>query len=316
MHREPDLRRQQRVAGDNQLLRTAGNSLQAKRLGDLPGMQGAAGGERHLLAVVNKRQACGLRTPQRLAHESRLLNAAPVVGERNGPGGLHCCGVGQFPPLASKGDGGRLQHAHNAPGLIPRDDIAEHVHRINRRCRVGHRENGGETAGGGGARAGGNILLVRLARFAQVYMQVEESRAQHQPLQIHHLDCGRCEPRPVRDHAVLDKNIPHQLPARFRIHHQRAAQNHFLSGHNLTIPFANRSANNVPAARQLATTARKVMSQSVGRPSVFRRHALSLTSRRSLQGGVETTGTPRRRGASGQTKDTAPAPNACEINFP
>ena len=98
--------------------------------------------------------------------------------------------------------------------------------RVDRRVGVRHRDDGDEAAGGGGARAGVEVLLVLLAGRAQVHVRVDEAREQVPALAVDDLAPSA---RPASgapmlgDLAAADEHVERRVEPVARVEHVGAA---------------------------------------------------------------------------------------------
>src|SRR5581483_3430914 len=111
------------------------------------------------------------------AHKLVVLHAAAIGGDSDAARALERSGGGDLLALLPGSD---------APGGINPDDgiavgdILDELDRagvVRHRHGVGHADDGGETAGGGGARAARDGLLVRLAGLAEVDVNIDQAGA-------------------------------------------------------------------------------------------------------------------------------------------
>ena len=117
---------------------------------------------------------------QRATHDLVVLDAGGRVGDGDHAGLLHCAERSEGLAFMAFGEGPRGQHAY---GGVARADFAEELNRadvVRRGQRVGHRDDSGETAGGGRAGAGTNRLAGREARFAEAAVQVDKARGDYE----------------------------------------------------------------------------------------------------------------------------------------
>ena len=96
--------------------------------------------------------------------------------------------------------------------------------RIERRFRVGHAGDRGETAGHGRRDTGGDRFLVRETGFAQVDVHVDEARRNDRAGGVDHPRiCGVGVLRDLADEAVLDDDIANSVESVRRIDDPAAA---------------------------------------------------------------------------------------------
>ena len=140
--------------------------------------------------------ACWATTPskrldvlQRAAHQRRVGDAVPVVGEDPHAGGGvgHGAELGQ--PLALQADGHRADRDDvDQAGLLAQPpDLLDDAGGVGDRVGVGHGVHGGEPAQRGGPAAGLDGLGVLPAGLAQVGVQVDQAGQRDQPGGVDHL---------------------------------------------------------------------------------------------------------------------------------
>ena len=109
-----------------------------------------------------------------------------VVGERHDARFVHRADRREFFARDPFGDRARRENIHASLGFRlfqnPRDDARA----VHRRRGIWHADHAGESARRRGARAGGDRFLGRLARLAQVHVQVDQARRNDQPGAIDH----------------------------------------------------------------------------------------------------------------------------------
>ena len=128
------------------------------------------------LAVGHDRLVKGRGAAHRLLHEFGGLHAAPVIREADDLG-CQRLQVGQGAAAAlSLRDAAVWQHAHHGVAADQVGLHAQRLQRIGRRIEVGHGADRGVAAACGGGGAGGDGLLLRKARLAQVHMHVHKPR--------------------------------------------------------------------------------------------------------------------------------------------
>ena len=160
------------------------------------------------LAMGHDRFADRRSPPHGLLHQLRRLHAAAVVGEPDDVRGQRR-EIDQLPaaPLPHR-DGGVGHDPHHG---VAADQVGLHPQvfgRVGHRIEVGHRADGRIAAAGRRHRAGGDGLLVREARFAQVDMHVDQSGHNVPAAQIDRAVGRRAGP--VRHKtALLDEERPH-----------------------------------------------------------------------------------------------------------
>ena len=173
------------VAGDHCVFRCWRYAGQAQASGNSSLGHDAVGAEVDVLAVVAYGAAQVGAVGQSHAHQVGVLDRVSVVAEGDGPRSGQLLKVGQFAPLSLTAHASNGQDADHSglPGA-PKDELDQGLG-INRRIGVGHAANGGESTAGCGQRTGGDGLLVFVAGFTQVNMQIDETRAGNQPCGVH-----------------------------------------------------------------------------------------------------------------------------------
>ena len=155
-----------------------GNALEPEPRAHEPFVHRAAVGERRLLAVVGHRDAEGARVLERGAHQVRAHHRLAVVAHRHRAGAHHLAELGERArpsgPPRSRRSGRRAPRRRRCACA---NDEPDRRLVVGDRIGVRHGADGGESAGGRRARAGGDRLHVLAARLAQVAVHVDESRA-------------------------------------------------------------------------------------------------------------------------------------------
>ena len=152
------------VAGDQRRLADAGDARQPEPRGDLALVHDAVARERRVLLVQGDDPADELLVLERLAQQPRAVDGLAVVGEAERAGLLELGHLGQRVAVQAGGDARRGSRRGCAPRGGPVAQAAQDRRGVDRRARVRHRHDGDEAAGGRGARAGLEVLLVLLAR--------------------------------------------------------------------------------------------------------------------------------------------------------
>ena len=188
-----DVAGEQHVAGDDRLLGGGRPAGQAEPGRAVALVHLGAGGEPRLLGVLGDDAVEGLHVLQRPAHQRRVADAVPVVGEHPHAGGGvgHRAELGQ--PLALQADGHRPDRDDvDQPGLLAEPpDLLDDAGGVGDRVGVGHGVHGGEPAERRGAAAGLDGLGVLPARLAQVGVQVDQAGQRDQPGGVDHLGARR-----------------------------------------------------------------------------------------------------------------------------
>ena len=155
------------------------------------------------------------------------MHGPAVVGE------AERAGVGQLGHLgqrvAGEAAGDRGEEADRDARLAPRGlaQRAQHGRIVDDRVGVRHRDDGDEAAGRRGARAGVEVLLVLLARHAQVHVRVDEAGEHVAALAVEHLGALRRGERAglgqLGDAAAAHEHVERPVDALARVEHVRAA---------------------------------------------------------------------------------------------
>ncbi|MDQ1104300.1 hypothetical protein QE405_001584 [Nocardioides zeae] len=154
----------------------------------------------------------GLHVLQRPAHHAGVGDALPVVGEHADPGAAagHEPQLGELLAPQALGDGTDRLHVDDAGGAAERVHALRGLRRVGHRARVGHRQDGGVAAARRGRRARADRLRVLAAGLAQVGVEVDEAREQHEAVGLHHprvgggVDTRRTD---LRDDAVDQQDV-------------------------------------------------------------------------------------------------------------
>jgi hypothetical protein len=164
---------------------------------------------------------------QRLAQHARADDGPAVVREAEG---AERAQLGHLRELAAlEADGDRRHEAHGHAGVAGGGVAqgAQERRRVDHRARVRHRHDGAEAAGGRRARARLEVLLVLLARGAQVHVRIDEAGHEVAALAVDDLRAGRrlqAAGRPELGHrAVAHQDVVRRVEARARVQDMRAA---------------------------------------------------------------------------------------------
>ena len=171
---------EQAVARDHDFFGGAGQAAEAEAKGPGAFVHLAAFGHAAVLAMVEDHEVEHRGVFQRSTHDLVILDARGRIGDGDHARLLHGAERSEglaFMPFGQRAGG---QHAHRG---VAGADLAEELNRADVvRCgeRIGHRDEGRETAGGGRAGAGADRLAGREARFAEAAVQVDEARGDHE----------------------------------------------------------------------------------------------------------------------------------------
>jgi len=132
-------------------------------------------GHRVILAVIHDRQIKHPGVFHRTPHQIVRLHAIAVIGDRNNARPLERTDGSERLPFHSDGD---APGGIDADNRVTGDDILHQLDRpgiIRDRRRIGHAHDGGESARGGGLRAGGHRLLVRLTGLPEMDVDIHQA---------------------------------------------------------------------------------------------------------------------------------------------
>ena len=178
------------IALDLQLLALGRPAEHAQACGDDALVDLALAHEAGVLAVAHENLAEHDAVVHDAAHHAGVLDAAAVISEGNGAAGDHVAHLGER--LALEAARARTGGVHAAvahfggAGL----DVLDHDAVIGAGVGVGHGAHTGETALGGGAGTALDVLLVLLARVAQVHVHVHQAGDEVLTGQVHDLGIG------------------------------------------------------------------------------------------------------------------------------
>ena len=130
-----------------------------------------------ILGVDHHGTAEGHGAPDRLAEQARGEAVATVVAEGGGPGGGAGLHVDQLLSLQPLGESAAGQHLDRG-GHGPEGRLLDPVGAVDRRHRVGHRHDLGETPGRGRLRAAVDGLGALVTRLTEVGVDVDEARTE------------------------------------------------------------------------------------------------------------------------------------------
>ena len=215
---------QTNVARNHQGLRDARPATKAELRRDGALVHVAALGQRRLLLVQRDRQIERPCVLQGAAHQPGACDRRAVVGKARRAA---CREVAHLRERlaravhADRGEEARLDDSHLA-GTIERG--LERGARVDRRCRVRHRQDRRVAARRAGGRAGGAVLLVLLARHAQMHVRIHEAR---QDGAARAVDDARTlgalhAVADLRDHAIDDQQLGRHVEALDGVEQTRA----------------------------------------------------------------------------------------------
>ena len=203
-------RHQADVALDHHDLRFVGDARQAEAGRDLALGHAAAAGEREVLGMLAHDQAEGAGVAQRAPHHLAVRHRPAVVGEGHGPGLGEHPHLGELPPLQAAGDGA-IGVDLDALGLTraPLHELDQR-HVVDHRPGVGHAGDACHPAGRRREAAGGDGLLVLVARLAEMHMHVDQAGAEAVAAAIDHGSSLRHAVGEERRPEIGDRALRHQ----------------------------------------------------------------------------------------------------------
>ena len=200
--------REEQVAGHDDLLGLGGVPGQAQERRVVPLVHLPALGQDVVLGVLHHDHVERRGVLECQAHDSRRLDALPVVGEDPDPGLRHLADVREQLALEASGDGsGGVDVAQG--GLVRQGpDLRHHRDAVGDGVGVRHGAHRGEPPGG--RRSGPRLdrLLVLEPGLPKVGVQVDEAGGHHQPVGVQ--DVRLCGDHPALDRAdllVLDQDV-------------------------------------------------------------------------------------------------------------
>ena len=220
------------VAGDRGRLGDRGVAADAELGRDGALVHVAAARERAVLAVQRERDAERAGVLEGAPQEPGALDGAAVVREAGGAEVGEHAHLGQLGALEPARDGRHEADRHAGLERRALEEGLEQRGRVEHGVRVRHREHGAVAAGGGRGRAGREVLLVLLARRAQVDVRVDEAGEHGQALAVDDLRAGgRVEiGAERRDEAVADEQVVAGVEAFARVVEPHAAHEHGRGG--------------------------------------------------------------------------------------
>ena len=221
-HARARVQRQRDIARDHRGLRARHRArhaelLRRRRAVVYPGR----GHERGLLLVEGQQNAQRRGLLHRRAAQARARQVDAVVGQAGRARGLERGKIGHLLPLEPLGHRACLQHLDRAV-LCLVGHIADDLGRVAGGQGVRHADHGRVSARCGCGRAGQHVLLLRLARVAEVHMAVDKAGRDGQPRGVICFAArGRVDVRrDTRNHAVVpDEHIHFFVGIGIRVEH-------------------------------------------------------------------------------------------------
>ena len=171
--------RQQHVARDHDLFRGGRNALQAQPSGDEALVHDAARRKCRILAVVGDGDVERARVLEGGAHEMTRHDRFAIIGDGDGAGSNHFAELGEPLPSLADGNGADRMHARQAGAPRLTDDESDGRLVVGHGIGIRHRADGSEPTRGGRPSAARHRLLVFIARFAQMYMEIDQTGRDH-----------------------------------------------------------------------------------------------------------------------------------------
>ena len=199
--------------------------------------------------MVDDRQPERAGIGERRAQDRGRPDRRPVVRETDDArvGELaECRELLPSPPDRDRAVGQQLDR--RAGGERGGANLGEDARLVEGRCRVGHRADRGEAAVRGRRQSGRHRLGVLVARLAQVRVEVDEARRDHDPAGVDPLRVGATEPGDGLEDPVAHDDLARALAPGCRIDQPGPADLEIGSatGHAAPAPVA---AACVPASR-------------------------------------------------------------------
>ena len=243
------------VAFDDAGFGFGGIAAQAEPEGHGAGVHDGTVREAGVLGVLRNGQAEAAGAQECGAHHGWIEDGLSVVGEAERSGRGEGLEVGEFRAPAAEGGGG---HGEEAYGRIA--GRVEHPGQgggtVVDRQGVWHGHDGGEATGGGGAGSGGDGLLVGLAGFAEVDVDVDEAGRDNEAGSVDDLDFANLGKgsRLVdgKDEAIADEDVSRLVHAGGRVDDVAAGNNKVAHRAQSCTPNA-RTSNASRIARPLVT---------------------------------------------------------------
>ena len=240
----------QDVARDHHFLRRAGDARQAELGGDEALVHHAVAHEALVLAVAHDEHAEVIGVLHRQAKQVGIGDRPAVVGDRDDAGLLHAADLRHLLALQALRDRTDRVDVHAAAlGLRLLQDVACHRRAVVDRMGVGHAAHAREAAARRGAGAGDDVLLVLLARIAQMAVHIDEARRDDLARCVHHLHAlGAQVFADAGDFSIPDQNIHNRVNAVLRIDHAAAANEN-----RIVHPYASLRVSMYSSAMRTAT---------------------------------------------------------------
>ena len=152
--------------------------------------------------MIKEREIKHLRVFAGAAHQVVVLHAMTVVRDGDDSGLFQAADGCEF--FAGDALGDRTAD-ENIDDAFPFGDFADEgdsAGRINRGRRVGHADDGGESAARRRRRAGGDVFLGRLARFAEMDVQINQAGTDDN-IRIAVVQSSNADPTPASNEFVM-----------------------------------------------------------------------------------------------------------------
>src|SRR6266850_2094860 len=181
-----------------------------------------SGAQGWFLTMVNDCKIESTRIFHGPAHHSRICNRTAVVRHRDDTRILHLTHLGKFLAAASfcyRPNWKDISELRRQPLL---DNEASNRRIVVDGIRVGHRANSSPTAGHCSSGPGCYRFFVFLTGFAEVYVEIDETRSDYKPGRIKHLSAFRKRFRRIQqthDTTVFDQQIPTGVYLLRRVNH-------------------------------------------------------------------------------------------------
>ena len=178
--------------------------------------------------MIDHGKAEGSRGFHGAPHHARIHHRPAVVGNGDDARLLHQSDGGKFFAGAVLGDGADGKHVHDGVALGALDDVAGDGGVVVDGRRVGHAADGGESTGGGGARAALDGLGVFEAGLAQMDVHVDEAGRDDQSGGVEFGGAGGIDVLADGGNAaVFDGDVADRVQTTGRVHHAAVANDQF-----------------------------------------------------------------------------------------